>query len=61
MIRGTSYQAFLMQGNGGNKVAVFPSLELVVVLTSTNYNTRGMHTQTDRLLTDYVLTALNDA
>jgi hypothetical protein len=47
-----------MSGNGGNKVAVFPKADLVVVITSTNYNTRGMHEQTDRLLSDYVLAAV---
>lgn len=50
-----SYAAFYMSGNGGNKVAVFPELDMVAVLTSTNYNTRGMHEQTDKLLTDYIL------
>lgn len=55
---GKTYSAFLMNGNGGNKVAVFPELDLTVVLTSTNYNTRGMHEQTDRLLTDYILPAI---
>jgi CubicO group peptidase (beta-lactamase class C family) len=49
------YSAYLMSGNGGNKVAVFPELNMVVVITSTNYNTKGMHEQTDRLLTDYIL------
>lgn len=53
-----SYPAFFMTGNGGNKVAVFPDLDMVVVLTSTNYNTRGMHEQTEKLLTDYVLASL---
>jgi hypothetical protein len=32
---------------------------MVVVITSTNYNTKGMHEQTERLLTDYVLAAVN--
>jgi CubicO group peptidase (beta-lactamase class C family) len=54
-----SYSAFCMLGNGGNKVAVFPALDMVVVLTSTNYNTRGMHEQTDKLLTDYILASLS--
>jgi CubicO group peptidase (beta-lactamase class C family) len=54
-----SFKSFLMQGNGGNKVAVFPELDVVAVLTSTNYNTRGMHDQTDRLLTDYILPAVS--
>jgi len=46
-----------MSGNGGNKVAVFPELDLVAVLTSTNYSTTGRHEQTERLLTDYILPA----
>jgi hypothetical protein len=29
-----------------------------VVLTSTNYNTKGMHEQTERLVTEYVLQAV---
>jgi CubicO group peptidase (beta-lactamase class C family) len=53
-----SYPAFFMSGNGGNKVCVFPGLDMVVVLTSTNYNTRGMHEQTEKLLTDYILASL---
>jgi len=53
-----SYPAFFMSGNGGNKVAVFPGLDLVAVITSTNYNTPGMHEQTERLLTEYVLASI---
>ncbi len=53
-----TYSAYYMSGNGGNKVAVFPELRMVVVLTSTNYNTPGMHQQTDKLLTDYILASL---
>jgi CubicO group peptidase (beta-lactamase class C family) len=52
---GKKFAAYYMSGNGGNKVAVFPELDLIVVITSTNYNTKGMHEQTDRLLTDYIL------
>jgi len=55
---GKAYPAYLMNGNGGNKVAVFPALDMAVVITSTNYNTRGMHEQTDKLLTDYILAAV---
>jgi CubicO group peptidase (beta-lactamase class C family) len=55
---GKSYPAFFMSGNGGNKVAAFPGLDMVVVITSTNYSTRGMHEQTEKLLTDYILPAV---
>jgi CubicO group peptidase (beta-lactamase class C family) len=54
---GKSHPAYFMSGNGGNKVAVFPDLDMVVVITSTNYNTKGMHQQTEKLLTDYILAA----
>jgi hypothetical protein len=47
-----------MSGNGGNKVAVFPALDVAVVITSTNYNTHGMHEQTEKLLTEYILPAV---
>jgi CubicO group peptidase (beta-lactamase class C family) len=57
-VNAASQLAWMMLGNGGNKVAVFPGLDLVTVITSTNYATRGMHEQTDRLLTEHVLTAV---
>jgi CubicO group peptidase (beta-lactamase class C family) len=53
-----TYPAFYMSGNGGNKVVVVPSAKLVAVITSTNYNTHGMHEQTAKLLTDYILAAV---
>jgi CubicO group peptidase (beta-lactamase class C family) len=56
---GSSYPAFYMNGNGGNKILGFPSLDLTVAITSTNYNTRGMHEQTDKLLSDFILAAIN--
>jgi CubicO group peptidase (beta-lactamase class C family) len=53
-----SYPAFLMTGNGGNKVVAMPALDMAVVITSTNFNARGMHEQTDKILTDYILASL---
>jgi hypothetical protein len=41
-------------------VAVFPALDMAVVLTSTNFNTKGMHEQTERLLTEYILRAVEN-
>ncbi len=46
-----------MSGNGGNKVVVIPSLDMAAVITSTNFNTRGMHDLTETLLTRYVIEA----
>ena len=53
-----SYPAFFMSGNGGNKVVAIPALDMAVVITSTNYGTSGMHEQTEKMLTDYVLAAV---
>jgi CubicO group peptidase (beta-lactamase class C family) len=52
-----TYPAFYMSGNGGNKAVGLPAVDIAVVITSTNYNTRGMHEQTEQLLTDYILDA----
>ncbi|WP_417459917.1 serine hydrolase domain-containing protein [Kordiimonas sp.] len=52
-----AYPAYYMAGNGGNKVVVIPSLKMVTVITSTNYNTRGMHAQTTEMLERYILPA----
>ena len=58
---GKLYPAFYMSGNGGNKAVGLPALDIAVVITSTNYNTHGMHEQTERLLTEYILDAVVSA
>jgi CubicO group peptidase (beta-lactamase class C family) len=50
--------AWFMAGNGGNAILTFRDLDAVVVVTRRNYNTRGMHEQTIKLVQDYVLDAL---
>lgn len=52
-------RAYFMSGTGGNKVAVFPGSDLVVVLTSTYFN-GGMksHEQTTALLDEYIIPAI---
>lgn len=56
---GKDLSAILMQGNGGNKIAIFPDQEMVVVITTTNFNIRGAHELTDKLLTEHILAAVN--
>jgi len=41
---------WFMSGNGGNHVVMLRDLDAVVVVTTVNYNTRGMHAQTTRLV-----------
>jgi len=42
-------------GAGGNRVDVFPDLEAVVVITSTNFGRRDAHALSDRLSMELVL------
>ena len=57
---GKTLHGKMMAGAGGNKVAVFPALDLVVVITTTNFGVRNPHAITDRLLTDYILKAMTE-
>jgi len=50
--------AWTMSGNGGNYVFVVPEAQLVVVITRTRYNQRGMHAESQKLFADYVLSAM---
>ncbi len=54
---GKTVRTWMMQGSGGNKVVVVPSLRLVCVITTTNFRVRDSHALSDRLLTDIVLAA----
>jgi CubicO group peptidase (beta-lactamase class C family) len=51
------FPSFYMTGNGGNKVCAFSKDDLVVVITSTNYNSPDMHKQTDELLSECILSS----
>lgn len=52
------FQSFYMTGNGGNRVLVMPDHALTVVITKTDYNTRGMHQKTNALIEKEVIARL---
>lgn len=52
------YAAYQMAGSGGNKVVVFPELDIVVVVTTTNFGARNPHQISDKLISDFVLGAI---
>jgi CubicO group peptidase (beta-lactamase class C family) len=52
---GHDFPSFGMYGTGGNKVVAFPTLNMAVVITTTNYKTPNASALTDRLLTNYLL------
>ena len=57
-VRGKPAHAWTMSGNGGNYVFALPEEQLVVVVTRTRFNQRGMHQETQRLFSDIILKAL---
>jgi len=57
-VNGRDFRSFAMYGTGGNKVWVFPTEQLVVVVTTVNFRVAGAGALSDRLLTECVLPAL---
>lgn len=56
--REEKYYSYSMRGNGGTKIAVFPEMDLVVVLTSSLYGQRTAHEQTENIINKYILPAV---
>jgi CubicO group peptidase (beta-lactamase class C family) len=48
-------RSFYMSGMGGNRVHVFPGLELVAVITTTNFRRRDAHALSEALLVEQIL------
>jgi hypothetical protein len=57
-VAGASHPAWTMSGTGGNKVAIIPDLDAVVVVTTENFNVRNPHGLADTLIADHVLAAM---
>ena len=51
----TAADSYYMTGMGGNRVHVFPDLELVAMITTRNFRLAGAHDLSDRLLINEVL------
>jgi CubicO group peptidase (beta-lactamase class C family) len=52
------FAAYFMTGAGGSKIYVLPELHMTVVITSENFRLKEMHELSERLLTDYILAAV---
>ena len=53
-----SYEAFLCNGNGGNKVIVFNDQPLVIIVTATAYGEAYAHPQVNQMIQNYILPAV---
>lgn len=56
--KGKTITAYAAAGNGGNYLWVVPELELVSVITSTAFNTRYMHQQTQEIFESIILKSI---
>lgn len=57
-VDGVDVPSYSMAGSGGNKVFVLPAQDAVVVITTNNFQLRGAHPLSDKLLTTWILPAL---
>jgi CubicO group peptidase (beta-lactamase class C family) len=55
-VAGTRYDGVTAKGNGGQRIYLWPSLNMVTVITGGNFNTQS---PSDKLLIEYVLPAFN--
>jgi CubicO group peptidase (beta-lactamase class C family) len=53
-------KSFYMAGNGGSKIAVFPALDMCVVITSNWYGMGKAHLQSEKILSDYIVPSVID-
>lgn len=55
---GAAHKAWVMSGSGGQKVAIVPDLDLVAVITTTNFGVRQPHAISEKLLAEHILAAV---
>ncbi len=59
-VSGENFEDYFMSGNGGNRISVLPDHDLIIVITKTDYNQRGMHRKTKNLIDEHILSRLSD-
>ncbi len=57
-VNGVNYEVYYSSGNGGNRIFIFKDFPIVVVITSTAYNTPYGHKQVDKIMQNYLIEAV---
>ena len=57
-VNGVNYEVYYSSGNGGNRIFIFKDFPIVVVITSTAYNTPYGHKQVDKIMQNYLIDAI---
>jgi CubicO group peptidase (beta-lactamase class C family) len=58
-VNDVDYEVYYSSGNGGNRVFIFKDQPIVIVITSTAYNTPFGHKQADKIMQDYLIPAIS--
>lgn len=57
-VDGVNYEVYYSNGNGGNRIFIFKDFPIVIVITSTAYNTPYGHNQADKIMQNYLIEAI---
>ena len=57
-VNGKSISAVEARGNGGQYISIISELNIVIVVTTANYNKRGAAQQTEKIIEKYILSTL---
>jgi CubicO group peptidase (beta-lactamase class C family) len=57
-VNNKNYEVYNASGNGGNKIFIFKNQPLVIIITSTAYNTPYGHAQVDKMMQKYLIPAV---
>ncbi|NMR34018.1 serine hydrolase [Chryseobacterium aquaticum] len=56
--KGKHYETYYCAGNGGNEFIIFKDLPLVIIITSKAYNKPYGHPQAEKIVKDFILSAI---
>lgn len=54
-MNGVNYEVYYSSGNGGNRIFIFKDFPIVIVITSTAYNTPYGHKQVEKIMQNYLI------
>ncbi|TDE41792.1 class C beta-lactamase-related serine hydrolase [Flavobacterium rhamnosiphilum] len=57
-VNGVDYEVYYSSGNGGNRIFIFKDQPIVIVITSTAYNTAYGHKQVEKIMQEYLISAI---
>lgn len=57
-VNGIDYEVYYSSGNGGNIIFIFKDQPIVIVVSSTAYNTPYGHKQVDKIMQNYLIEAI---